>query len=211
MLSLVFINLLGVLNIVFAAPAAIAGAEYAPKPVACPSTPLVRAASGLSSAEAAYTGARKSIASAALGDWLKKVNPSLQATNLPTVALTTSGGGYRSLLTGAGVVQALDSRDSILSTSGLFQGLTYQAGLSGGGWFLSSLAGNNYPTVSYLQDNLWTAAFAQTLLVPNGPGADTAYAQITADVTAKSNRCRGGSHHDPDEASRYRYRSTRKG
>jgi hypothetical protein len=36
------------------------------------------------------------------------------------IALTTSGGGYRSLLTGAGVIQGLDARDSNVSTSGLF-------------------------------------------------------------------------------------------
>jgi lysophospholipase len=48
------------------------------------------------------------------------------------LALTTSGGGLRSLLSGAGVVQGLDSRDSNVSTSGLYEALTYQTGLSGG-------------------------------------------------------------------------------
>ena len=186
MLSFFSTVLLGSLPIAFAAPAALTGADYAPKPITCPSTPLVRAASGLSSAEASYITARKAVASAALSKWLQKVNPNLPTSNLPTVALTTSGGGYRSLLTGAGVVQALDARDSSVGTSGLYQGLTYQAGLSGGGWFLSSLAGNDYPTVSYLQKNLWSAAFAQTLLVPAGPSSETAYAQITANVIAKS-------------------------
>ena len=167
-----------------AAPAAISG--YAPRPVICPGTPLVRTASGISSAESAYIAARKPIASAALGNWLKKVDPGFSTTNLPTVALTTSGGGLRSLLTGAGVIQALDSRDSNVGTSGLYQGLTYEAGLSGGGWLLSSLAGNNYPTVSSLQSGLWTAAFANSLALPNGPGAPAALALISADITAKS-------------------------
>ena len=167
-----------------AAPTAVSG--YAPRAVTCPSTPLVRTASGISSSESAYIAARKPVASAALGSWLTKVDAGFPTTNLPTVALTTSGGGLRSLLTGAGVIQALDSRDSSVGTSGLYQGLTYEAGLSGGGWLLSSLAGNNYPTVSSLQSGLWTTAFSESLLAPNGPAAPAAYAQITADITAKS-------------------------
>lgn len=169
-----------------ALPAPLALSGYAPTPATCPSAPLVRTASGISSSESAYIAARKSVASTALGNWLKKVDPSFQTSNLPTVALTTSGGGYRSLLTGAGVIQALDSRDSNVGTSGLYQGLTYESGLSGGAWLLSSLAGNNYPTISSLKNNLWTAAFAQTLLVPNGPLAGPALAQISADNTAKA-------------------------
>ena len=184
MLYILLTLLLNALSFALAAPVAISG--YAPRPAVCPATPLVRPASGISSAESAYIAARKPIASAALGAWLQKVDPTFQVTNLPTVALTTSGGGLRSLLTGAGVLQALDGRDSNVGTSGLYQGLTYQAGLSGGGWFLSSLAGNNYPTVSSLQKNLWTAAFAETLVDPDGPLAGAAYAQITADITAKS-------------------------
>lgn len=176
-------SLIAAASSALAAPAPLSG--YVPRPITCPSTPLVRTGTGISSSESTYINARKSIASAALGKWLQKVNPSFKTTNLPTIALTTSGGGYRSLLTGAGVVQALDSRDSSVSTSGLYQGLSYQAGLSGGGWFLSSLAGNNYPTVSSLQKNLWTPAFAVGLELPGGVGAGAAYAQITVDITAK--------------------------
>ena len=159
---------------------------YAPVPATCPSTPLVRSGTSISNSEASYISARAPIASAALGAWLKKVNSAFSTTNLPAVALTTSGGGYRSLLTGAGVIQALDSRDSNVGTSGLYQGLTYQAGLSGGGWLLSSIAGNDYPTVSALQSSLWTTAFAESLLVPANLGVGGAYAQISADVVAKN-------------------------
>lgn len=99
--------------------------------------------------------------------------------------MTTSGGGYRSLLLGAGVIQGMDERDSNVSTSGLYQALTYQAGLSGGAWLLSSLAGNNYPTVTSLKTGLWEAAFQQSLLVPEFLLASQAYGQITADIVAK--------------------------
>ena len=158
---------------------------YAPRPATCPSTPLVRTATGISSSESAYIAARKPIASLALGKWLQKANSNFSTANLPTVALTTSGGGLRSLLIGAGVVQAFDGRDSNVGTSGLYQGITYQAGLSGGGWFLSSLAGNNYPTISSLETNLWAPAFAESLADPAGPLAPVAYEQITVDILAK--------------------------
>ncbi|MCJ1457026.1 hypothetical protein MMC28_007392 [Mycoblastus sanguinarius] len=169
---------------VTAVDAAITG--YAPVLATCPGTPLVRTATGISIPESAYISGRESIASAALGTWLKEVNSGFSTTNLPIVALTTSGGGLRSLLIGAGVIQAFDSRDSTVGTSGLYQGLTYQAGLSGGGWLLSSFAGNNYPTISDLETNLWTTAFEDTLLDPANLGAGGAYAQIVADVEAKN-------------------------
>lgn len=168
----------------FSAQAALSG--YAPVPATCPSTPLVRTATGISASESSYISARAPLASAALGAWLQKVDSAFSTANLPAVALTTSGGGLRSLLTGAGVIQALDSRDSKVGTSGLYQGLTYQAGLSGGGWLLSSFAGNNYPTISNLETTLWTTAFAESLLVPANLEVGGAYAQISADVAAKN-------------------------
>jgi len=178
-------SLLLLAGIIVISSAQAATSGYAPVPATCPVTPLVRAASGLSTSGSAYISSRKSIAAAALGKWLRKVNSTFNTTNLPTVALTTSGGGLRSLLTGAGVIQVLDERDSNAGTSGLYQGLTFQAGLSGGGWLLSSLAGNNYPTISSLETNLWTTAFEDSLLVPANLGVGGAYAQIAADIVAK--------------------------
>lgn len=177
-------SLILVFGISSSVQAALSG--YAPVPAICPSTPLVRTATGISASESSYISSRAPVASAALGAWLTKVNSAFSTANLPAVALTTSGGGLRSLLTGAGVIQALDSRDSNAGTSGLYQGLTYQAGLSGGGWLLSSFAGNNYPTISNLETTLWTTAFADSLLVPENLEAGGAYAQISADVVAKN-------------------------
>lgn len=172
------------LNLIAFTQAALSG--YAPVAATCPKSPLVRTASGLSAPETAYIAARSPIASAALGKWLQMVNLTFSTANLPKVALTTSGGGLRSLLIGAGVIQAFDARDSNTGVSGLYQGLTYQAGLSGGGWLLSSVAGNNYPTISSLQTNLWTTAFQDGLLDPANLAVGPAYAQITADVEAKN-------------------------
>lgn len=172
--------------LVILSPVQAALSGYAPVPAVCPNTPLVRTATGISASESSYIAARAPLASAALGAWLKKVNSTFSTANLPAVALTTSGGGFRSLLTGAGVIQALDSRDSNVGTSGLYQGLTYQAGLSGGGWLLSSFAGNNYPTISNLETTLWTTAFADSLFVPANLDIGDAYAHITVDVLAKN-------------------------
>ncbi|KAK5127855.1 hypothetical protein LTR85_004972 [Meristemomyces frigidus] len=138
---------------------------YAPVQTSCPSTPLVRPATSINSDEASYVASRKTNADKALISWLQRQG-NFSTSSLPVVGFTSSGGGLRTLLETAGVVQGFDIRDSDLSTSGVYQSLVYEAGLSGGAWFLSSLAGNNWPTVSYLKKNLWEDAFQNTLLVP---------------------------------------------
>ena len=120
------LSLLGTVALLFPAvsgltiPQLLSG--YDPVTTTCPSTSLVRPATSLSASEASYLTNRKIQASAGLASWLKKTNAGFGTGKLPTVALTTSGGGYRSLLCGAGVIQGLDSRDSNVGTSGLFQG-----------------------------------------------------------------------------------------
>jgi len=104
---------------------------YAPRKAACPGSPLVRPATSISAQEKDFRNCRNAKAQPALKRWLKKTNAAFNTSNVPTVALTTSGGGYRSLLCGAGVIQGMDERDSQVGTSGLYQGLTYEAGLSG--------------------------------------------------------------------------------
>ncbi|KAK3671932.1 hypothetical protein LTR78_008107 [Recurvomyces mirabilis] len=160
---------------------------YAPTTTTCPTSPLVRPASGLNPSESSYISARKANADKGLAAWLKKQG-SFNTSSQPTVGFTSSGGGYRALLETAGVIQALDGRDSNYNTSGLYQGLTYESGLSGGAWFLSSLAGNNWPTVSYLQKNLWEQAFQNSPLVPANllsSSGLTEYALVTNDIVAK--------------------------
>ena len=70
---------------------------------------------------------------------------------LPRVALAFSGGGYRSMLTGAGVVAAMDARTpnaSVHGLGGLLQAASHVAGVSGGNWLVGSLAWNNWTAVS---------------------------------------------------------------
>lgn len=158
---------------------------YAPIHAICPTTALVRPASGISSKEATYISKRETKASADLAAWLNSTKAGFDTCKLPLVGLTSSGGGYRALLNGAGVIQGLDARDSSVSTSGLFQGLTYQAGLSGGGWLLSSFAGNNYPTISMLKTSLWETAFEDSLLDPAELLVAAAYSEVVSDIEAK--------------------------
>jgi len=103
---------------------------YVPVSAACPDTPLVREATELGSEESAYISSRKNKTDAALSAWLQKQG-SFSNGSQPSVALASSGGGWRAQLAGAGVVKAFDARDSNTSVSGLYQALTYHAGLSG--------------------------------------------------------------------------------
>lgn len=104
--------------------------DYAPKPTSCPSTALVRNADSVNADEKNFVSSRKPKADKSLAAWLKKQG-NFNAASQPLVGFTSSGGGYRALLETAGVIQAIDGRDSNFGTSGIFQGLTYEAGLSG--------------------------------------------------------------------------------
>jgi lysophospholipase len=57
----------------------------------------------------------------------------------------------------------------------------------GGAWFLSSFAGNNWPTISYLRDNLWGPAFQNSLLLPANLLSTglLEYVDVTLDVISK--------------------------
>jgi lysophospholipase len=72
-------------------------------------------------------------------------------SNLPNIGIAVSGGGYRAMLNGAGVLEAFDSRTPNSTSTGhlggLLQSTTYLAGLSGGSWLVGSLYSNNYTSV----------------------------------------------------------------
>lgn len=67
--------------------------------------------------------------------------------------MAISGGGYVSSLNGLGAYQAMDARYPpavSARTGGLAQCLTYITGLSGGSIAVSTLAGNDFPTLADL-------------------------------------------------------------
>jgi lysophospholipase len=153
--------------------------SYAPVPTTCPSSSLIRIANGLSDAEEAFRVARKAKADLGLAAWLEKTNSGFDTTcgELPSVALTSSGGRYRALLIGAGLIQALDGRDSNVSRGGLYQGLTYHSALSGGAWLLSFFIASDYSTISDLVE-IWKPAFANGLFDPEGSNSSAVFASI---------------------------------
>lgn len=74
------------------------------------------------------------------------------ASALPNIGIALSGGGYRAMLNGAGVVEAFDSRTPNSTNTGqlggLLQASTYLSALSGGNWLVGSLFSNNFTSVS---------------------------------------------------------------
>ena len=161
---------------------------YAPHRAACfpLPEPLVRRATSLGSEEKYYVRERKRKASVALADWLENVDDSFWLNKAPTMALATSGGGYRSMLIGAGVVQALDERDSDERTSGLYQSLTYHSGLSGGAWLLSSIAGNDFDTISTISEEIWEGALVKNSIYPTNIESAPEGPVIKRDMLAKA-------------------------
>lgn len=68
----------------------------------------------------------------------------------PTVGIAVSGGGFRAALVGAGTFNALDGRNTTAvqaGTGGVWQLASYMTGLSGGSWFVGSLAINSNPSI----------------------------------------------------------------
>lgn len=171
-----------------AGAAAYVASQYAPEYVTCPSETLVRSADGISSSEEAYTSYRKANADTALESWLATALPDVDTSSLPTMALATSGGSFRSFLVGAGVIQAFDDRDSNSSVAGLYQAFTYQSALSGGAWLLSSLAAANWPTVSYLKETVWETQLAGGILDASSSTTVADYQQIVVDIDTKGAR-----------------------
>lgn len=84
---------------------------------------------------------------------LSKSNTSVNAN--PRIALAFSGGGYRAMINAAGQISGLDNRTDGALDHGLpiLQSASYVAGLSGGSWFLSTLAFNNWTSVQEIVDN----------------------------------------------------------
>ena len=66
----------------------------------------------------------------------------------PRLGISTSGGGHRAAIFGAGVLNALDGRNitsSNAGTGGLLQASSYLVGLSGGSWLVTSAVQANLP------------------------------------------------------------------
>ncbi|KAK4052044.1 hypothetical protein OIV83_002338 [Microbotryomycetes sp. JL201] len=141
--------------------------SYAPEYIACPTDGTGLRLSGVANVnqtlnplESAYTQQRKQVADAALLDWITRndlvnvvfgnnsespVSPS--TLQLPKLALSASGGGFRASVVGAAWLHVLDGRNTTSGSDlgGLLQSATYLSGLSGGSLLLASVILNEMP------------------------------------------------------------------
>ena len=170
---------------------------YAPVQAQCPVTPLARPATGLSADEAFYIQQRYLLASQALQRHFIGLNTNRTANDtfpaytakMPLVAMASSGGSVRSLLTGAGIIQAMDGRDTAALTSpvsGLWQGVSYHAGLSGGAWLVSAVAGNGGATISTIAVDPWESSFENPSWLPVSRRGPDIFADLFLDILAKA-------------------------
>ncbi|KAF2212295.1 hypothetical protein CERZMDRAFT_97572 [Cercospora zeae-maydis SCOH1-5] len=129
-----------------------------------PNRPSVRSAAQLSPNETQWLEVRRNATIEPMKALLSRLNITgldvnryiddnrNNASALPNIGIAASGGGYRAMLNGAGVIQAFDSRTPGSTTGkqlgGLLQAATYLSGLSGGSWLLSSIYANNYTSIS---------------------------------------------------------------
>lgn len=136
--------------------------------------PALRESLSLSSEERLWLGKRRPNTIAATQDLIKRLGipgfdqdtyfQHVDTSHLPNIAIAVSGGGYRALLNGAGAIAAFDNRTRGSTDTGqlggLLQSATYLSGLSGGGWLISSLYGNEFPAIDSIleqsgSDSLW--------------------------------------------------------
>lgn len=181
--------------------------SYAPSQANCPATQngntgFIRNSQSntISPNETEYIQKHRQATQQAWSQWLSSVNPgpnlngslpggvqnyTSNLDRLPRIGIALSGGGYRAMINGAGVLQGWDSRNSTAQQrgmAGILQFADYVAGLSGGSWAVGSFAINDWPTTQSLLDQTWN--LPTNLVVPQD-GKVSFYADIVADVAAK--------------------------
>lgn len=144
---------------------------YAPANVTCADdVNLLREASDLSKDEQDWLKKRNTITAESLKTFLDRSTKNFSDSsssllnklfqdgdNVPKIGIAASGGGYRAMLAGAGMLAAMDNRTSGANDhglGGLLQSSTYLAGLSGGNWLTTTLAWNNWTSVQDIIDNI---------------------------------------------------------
>ncbi|KAJ6119961.1 hypothetical protein N7523_004241, partial [Penicillium sp. IBT 18751x] len=165
---------------------------YTPESETCPATkPFVRNGSMLSANETAWLQLRRNVTVNAMKDFLGGLDfgsfdassyvqqNTANASALPNIGIAVSGGGYRSLMTGGGALQAFDTRTPNNSgqLGGVLQSATYLAGLSGGSWLVGSIYLNNFTDVTSLRDSETVWLFQNSVFV--GPTESTEFSITT--------------------------------
>lgn len=143
--------------------------SYVPGNVSCDDDiKLVRQALGPSDNETEWLKKRDAYTQEALRSFLDRATSNFSDSSLvsrlfangssgPRIAVACSGGGYRAMLSGAGMLAAMDNRTQGANDhglGGLLQSTTYLAGLSGGNWLTGTLAWNNWTSVQDIVNNM---------------------------------------------------------
>ena len=120
------------------------------------------------------------------------INAAKNVSDLPTVAIAASGGGYRAMLNGAGAVAAFDARTENSTSPGQLGGLlqcsTYISGLSGGSWLVGSIFVNNFTTIpALLSDNTGSVWQLGNSILQGPASVSNYYQQLVTTVGNKSN------------------------
>ncbi|QLG74390.1 hypothetical protein HG535_0G02730 [Zygotorulaspora mrakii] len=181
---------------------------YAPSRVSCDNdTNLIREANGLSANETDWLQKRDIYTRYALKSFLTRANNSFSNhsiiselfsndSNVPKIGIACSGGGYRAMLSGAGMIAAMDNRTGGAldhGLGGLLQSSTYLAGLSGGSWLVGSLAWNNWTSVQDIinstpeNDSIWD--LTHSIASPGGVDVNKSaerWEVITEDIMSKA-------------------------
>ncbi|CCF57156.1 hypothetical protein KAFR_0C01630 [Kazachstania africana CBS 2517] len=141
--------------------------SYAPTEVSCERNgTLTRNATGISNDEQAWLEKRDAITENAMKTFLTRATANFSDTSfldslfenssyVPRVGIAASGGGYRAMLSGAGMLAAFDNRTRGANENGLgglLQATTYLSGLSGGNWLVGTLAWNNWTSIQDIID-----------------------------------------------------------
>ncbi|KAF4830629.1 Lysophospholipase 1 [Colletotrichum siamense] len=165
MLNALLLSLAAAPTLLFAA----SSNSYGTTTVDCPvnEQPAIRDFQSLSADEKLWTQKRRANTIPALRDLIKRLDiadfdsdgyfdSAKNVSTLPNIGIALSGGGWRALMNGAGAIAAYDQRTpgstGAGQLGGLLQSATYLTGLSGGGWLVSSLYANEFPSVQSIVD-----------------------------------------------------------
>jgi lysophospholipase len=177
------------------------GQGYAPAINTCPSSSSSSSSSAytidsasdsqLSAKESAYLSLRKTQSSVALQSFLSTYLPDEDVSKYfnstsapPTTGLVFAGGGYRAMLTSAGIFNAMDSRTSTGPFKGLLQGIDYVSALSGGTWLVGGSAQHGFADVEWLRGNVWH--LEDNLVLPGDVGESLGFlTELAAQVSQK--------------------------
>ena len=100
---------------------------------------------------------------------VRAVNASLSRTRQLRVLLGDPPIDWEQVHSPRDLHQAMDDREGKESMAGLYQAVTYHAGLSGGSWLLSSIVANGFEKISTISEKLWQTALVKNPLSPFSP------------------------------------------